>query len=237
MTPTLVHYIPIVTTLLAVPFSLEIYRRYRQHPERLHLLWWAIGVAVYGVGTFTEAWTTLFGWNPAIFKSWYISGALLGGAPLAQGTVYLLLRRRTAHVLTALLVGYVAMASIPVILSPINWGAVEPHRLTGRVFEWQWVRGFSPLANLYAVVFLIGGAVLSALRYSLDPATRHRVYANVLIAVGAILPGIGGTATRMGHTEVLYVTELVGLVLTWTGYRISLWPARVAASMPEQVAR
>ena len=222
--PTLVHYIPIVTTLLAVPFSVEIFRRWRQHPDRLHLLWWAIGVAVYGVGTFTEAWTTLFGWNPFIFKSWYISGALLGGAPLAQGTVYLLLKRRTAHLLTAALVLYVVVASIAVVAAPINLSAVEPHRLTGRVFGWQWVRMFSPAVNLYAVVFLIGGAVLSALRYSLDPATRHRMYANILIAIGAILPGIGGTATRMGHTEVLYVTELVGLVLTWIGYRISIRP-------------
>lgn len=222
--PTLVHYIPIVTTLLAVPFSLEIFRRWRQHPDRLHLLWWAIGVAAYGVGTFTEAWTTLFGWNSFIFKSWYISGALLGGAPLAQGTVYLLLKRRTAHLLTAALVVYVVVASIAVVVAPIDLSAVEPHRLTGRVFGWQWVRMFSPAVNLYAVVFLIGGAVLSALRYSLDPASRHRMYANILIAIGAILPGIGGTATRMGHTEVLYVTELVGLVLTWIGYRISIRP-------------
>ena len=85
---------------------------------------------------------------------------------------------------------------------------------------------FSPFVNLYAVVFLIGGAILSALRYSADPATRHRVWANVLIAVGAILPGIGGTATRMGYTEVLYVTELAGLLLTWIGYRMSVRPGR-----------
>lgn len=222
--PTLVHYIPIVTTLLAVPFAFEIFRRWRVHPDRLHLLWWAIGVAVYGVGTFTEAWTSLFGWNPVIFKSWYISGALLGGAPLAQGTVYLLLKRRTAHLLTAALILYVLVASVAVVLAPLDLAAVERHRLTGRVFEWQWVRLFSPAVNLYAVVFLIGGAVLSALRYSMDPATRHRMYANILIAIGAILPGIGGTATRMGHTEVLYVTELVGLVLTWIGYRISIRP-------------
>ncbi len=234
--PTLVHYIPIVTTLLAVPFSLEIFRRWRQHPDRLHLLWWAIGVAVYGVGTFTEAWTTLFGWNPFIFRSWYISGALLGGAPLAQGTVYLLLKRRTAHLLTAALVLYVVVASIAVVVAPIDLSAVEPHRLTGRVFGWQWVRMFSPAVNLYAVVFLIGGAVLSALRYSLDPATRHRMYANILIAIGAILPGIGGTATRMGHTEVLYVTELVGLVLTWIGYRISIWPITAQSGFQPRAA-
>jgi hypothetical protein len=41
----------------------------------------------------------------------------------------------------------------------------------------------------------------------------------VLIAVGALLPGIGGSATRFGHVEVLYVTELIGLVLILIGYR------------------
>jgi len=224
MSPEAVHYVPVVTTILAALFSAEIFRRYRQHPERLHLFWWALGIAVYGIGTFTEAATTLVGWNEPTFRAWYISGALLGGAPLAQGTVYLLLARRTAHALTAILIGFVLVASVAVILSPIDYAQVEPHRLTGRVLEWQWVRGFSPFVNLYAVVFLIGGAILSALRYSANPAMRHRVAANILIAIGAILPGIGGTATRMGYTEVLYVTELAGLLLTWQGYRMSVRP-------------
>jgi len=227
MSSSAVHFIPILTTLLAIPFSLEIYRRYRRFPERLHLLWWALGIATYGVGTLTESLTTLLGWQEPIFRAWYVSGALLGAAPLAQGTVYLMLARRTAHVLTALLIAYVVVASIAVYLSPIDYAAVETHRLSGRVFAWQWVRMFSPLVNLYAVVFLIGGAIMSALRYSADPSTRHRMWANVLIAVGAILPGIGGTATRMGHVEVLYVTELAGMLLTWTGYRMSVRPVAV----------
>jgi hypothetical protein len=230
VSPAIVHYVPIVTTLLAVPFAVEIYRRYLQHPDRLHLLWWAIGIATYGVGTFTEAATTLVGWNEPTFRAWYISGALLGGAPLAQGTVYLLLSRRTAHALTAVLLSFIAVASTAVLLSPIDYSQVEAHRLTGRVLGWQWVRGFSPFVNLYAVVFLIGGAILSALRYSGNPATRHRVVANVLIATGAILPGIGGTATRMGHTEILYITELAGLLLTWAGYRLSIRPMPVVAT-------
>jgi len=236
MQPTFVHYIPVVTTILSVVFALEIYRRWQRFPERLHLLWWAIGVTVYGMGTFTEAWTTLFGWNIVIFRAWYITGALLGGAPLAQGSVYLLLKPRAAHVLTTLLVLYVIAASICVVMAPVNLAAVEPHRLTGSVFLWPWVRLFSPLVNLYAVIFLIGGAVLSALRYSADPATRHRMWANVLIAIGAILPGIGGTATRMGYTEVLYVTELLGLLLIWAGYRISVRPMAPAHAAGHAVA-
>ena len=232
MTPTFVHYIPIVTTVLCVVFTSEIFRRYREHPERLHLLWWSIGVATYGVGTFTEATTTLMGWNEPVFRAWYISGALLGGAPLAQGTVYLLLSKRTAHVLMTILVAYIAIASVFVLLSPINYDFVETYRLSGRVLAWSWVRLFSPFVNLYAVIFLIGGAILSALRYSGNRATRHRVSANVLIAVGAMLPGIGGTATRMGYVEVLYVTELVGLILTWTGYRMSVTPSPAPQAAP-----
>ena len=151
-----------------------------------------------------------------------ITGALMGGAPLAQGTVYLLLRRSTAHWLTAALVTTIVMASVAIWLSPIQFDLVESHRLSGKVFEWTWVRRFSPFINLYAVIFLIGGAIISAVRYSRVPATRHRMWANVWIAAGAILPGIGGTATRFGYTEVLYVTELIGLLMMWRGYVISV---------------
>jgi hypothetical protein len=222
MSPSLVHYVPIVTTLLTIPFTIAIGRRYRQHPDRLHLLWWAIGVATYGVGTLTESLTTLVGWHEPIFRAWYISGALLGGAPLAQGTVYLMMSRRTAHALTVLLVASVLVGSTAVLASPINAALVEPHHLTGRVFEWAWVRRFSPFINLYAVIFLVGGAILSAVRYSREAATRHRMWANVWIAAGAILPGIGGVATRFGHTEVLYVAEIIGLLMMWRGYVISV---------------
>jgi hypothetical protein len=242
VSPSWVHFIPIVTTAVAIPFAIEVYRRWDAHRDRLHLLWWAIGIGTYAVGTFTEGATTLLGWREPIFRAWYISGALLGGAPLAQGTVYLMLSRHVAHALTAVLMAYVAIASLAILTSPIDYSLVETYRLSGRVLGWQWVRWFSPVVNLYAVVFLIGGAILSALKYSADAAMRHRMWANVLIALGAILPGIGGTATRMGHVEVLYVTELVGLLLTWTGYRMSIRPVRAqlpptASHQTPQVAR
>ncbi len=219
-----VHYVPIVTTMMAVPFAVIILGRWRRFPERLHLLWWGIGVAAYGAGTLTESLTALLGWQETVFRFWYITGALLGGAPLAQGTVYLMLRRRTAHILTTVLVATVAIAAVAVWSSPVDYTLVESHRLTGRVFEWTWVRRFSPFINLYAVVFLIGGAIASAIKFSRDPLTRHRMWANVWIAVGAVLPGIGGTATRFGHTEVLYVMELLGLLCMWRGYAISVRP-------------
>jgi hypothetical protein len=218
---SLVHYLPIATTLVSIVFATVLYRHWRKKPDALYLFWWTLGVALYAVGTLTESLTTLLGWNVLVFKSWYISGALLGGAPLAQGTVYLLMSNRVAHRLTAALVALVSTASVCVVLSPINFEAVETYRLSGSVLGWQWTRLFSPIINTYALIFLVGGAAWSAWKYwrrSRD--FRARAWGNTLIAVGALLPGIGGTFTRFGHVEVLYVTEIVGLILIWSGYHV-----------------
>lgn len=215
-----VHYLPLATTIVAILFGRVLYSHVRSKPEATYMWWWLFGVVCYGAGTLTESLTTLFGWHPWVFKAWYISGALLGGAPLAQGTVYLLMGKRTANRLASALITLICIAAIAVLLSPLDLAAVEPYRLSGKVFEWQWVRAFSPPINIYAFVFLVGGAVWSGWGYrKLGSSQRHRMWGNVLIALGALLPGIGGSSARVDHVEVLYVTELIGLLLIWLGYR------------------
>ena len=218
---TAVHFIPIITTLVAFAFAGVVMGRWmgRRAP---HLLWWGIGMLTYGAGTLTESATTLLGWHEPVFRAWYITGALLGGAPLAQGSAYLHLDKRVADRLTAIVGAVIVVASICVIASPIDPGLVEPYRLSGKVLEWRWVRLFSPFVNLYAVIFLVGGAIVSAMRYRRSAETYHRFIGNVYIAVGGILPGIGGAFTRFGHTEVLYVTELLGLLCIYAGFRMNV---------------
>ena len=65
-----------------------------------------------------------------------------------------------------------------------------------------------------------GGAVYSAVKYFATDKGRSRFLGNVLIAIGAFLPGIGGTFTRFGYVEVLYITELIGLIFIYFGYHV-----------------
>jgi outer membrane receptor protein involved in Fe transport len=218
----MVLYLPAITTLFSIFFCTQLFSRYRAKGGGLHLLWWGIGMATYGVGTFTEAYTSIVGWNETIFRAWYIAGAFLGGYPLAQGSIYLLMRRRFAHLSAIVVTSLIAIASIFVLLTPINTDLVETHRLSGQVIEWQWVRLISPFFNLYAVIFLVGGAIYSAIKFRRAGALRHRYIGNILIAIGAILPGIGGAMTRAGYVEALYVTELLGLVLIFGGYKMNI---------------
>jgi len=221
------HYIPIVTTLFACWFAPQLFRRWAEKRPAPHLFWWGVGVVSYAVGTTTEALTTLIGWHAPLFRLWYISGAFLGGAPLAQGTAYLLLSRRNANRTTFALLAAVAVATVCLLLSPIDLALVQPHRLSGEVLVWKWVPVFAPFINTYALIMLAGGAALSAWRYRGVPGRANRVAGNVAITVGAILPGIGGAFTRYGHVEVLYVTECLGLILIYLGYRLNTAPGEV----------
>jgi hypothetical protein len=214
-----VLHLPIVSTLCAAGFCLELFSRRRRKGGGPHLLWWGIGMGTYGLGTLTESLTTLFGWQPFVFRVWYVAGAFLGGYPLAQGSIYLLTNRRFADWSARIVPSVILVASLLVFLTPLDASLAETHRLSGKVMEWQWLRLVSPFLNLYAVAFLVGGAFVSALRFRRAQALRNRYLGNILIAIGGLLPGIGGAFTRFGLVEVLYITELAGLVLIYAGYR------------------
>jgi hypothetical protein len=123
----------------------------------------------------------------------------------------------------------IVIGGILVFLSPLDLTGVETHRLSGKVLGWSWLRLISPFINTYALVFLAGGAILSAWRFRREPTLRDRYAGNIFIASGAILPGIGGSFTRFGYVEVLYVTELLGLLLIHRGYKRCLAAPRPAA--------
>lgn len=213
------EYIPIVTTIFAIFFTVKIFKHYQERKKK-YLLWWTIGVLTFGLGTFAESINILFGWNEINLKYWYIVGALLGGFPLAQGSVYLLMKRKFADISSVVIISLIIIASVFVILTPVTIPESFDYKLTGAIFTWQWVRYFSPLINIYAFIFLVGGAVYSAIRYYKMGQREAAFKGNIFIALGGLLPGIGGSYARLGHVDVLFVTELLGLLLIYLGYRI-----------------
>jgi hypothetical protein len=216
-----VHYLPILTTLFSIYFVIDIGGRYLAKGGR-HLMWWAIGVFTYGLGTLFEAWITLFGNTPLLNKSWYVAGAILGGYPLAQGSVYLHFNRRTANILTAISLPFIIISAILVFLSPVDESLLQTFRPSGASLEWQWVRLLTPFINTYSAIFLIGSALYSAIRYAKVENGKNRAIGNAFITVGALLPGIGGGMAKAGMVEALYIGEFIGIILIFIGYRICL---------------
>jgi hypothetical protein len=224
------HYLPLGTTMVAVWLGVRVLRRWRARGRPLHLLWWGSGMLTFAAGTALESIITLCGNSVALTKAWYIAGALLGAYPLAQGTVHLLLSRPLARRLTQVTLAVLTVLVALVLLSPVVPAKLEPHRPGGGVLAWQWVRLLTPLLNGYAAVCLVGGAVWSVFAWRRVEAGGRRAAGNVLIALGALLPAIGGGLAKGGLVEALYVGEFLGMLLIGAGYRVCLLPAAAVQS-------
>jgi hypothetical protein len=94
--------LPFISTAIMLVFTVYVLQRYvvRRAP---HFLFWGIGLAMFGAGSFAEAYLAL-AWNRWVFFAWYLFGAALNAAWLGHGTLYLLVRKKWVHALTLLLV-------------------------------------------------------------------------------------------------------------------------------------
>lgn len=234
---SIIHKIPVLTTLLSAWFFVILYKHWNAKGRPAYLFWWTLGVLAYGLGTLTESVVGLWGWSAPVFKAWYVMGALLGGFPLAQGSVFLMFSKRTATIMGSVVLTVVIIATALVLISPIDYSRVEATRLTGHVLQWGWVRLITPIINIYAFIFLVGGAFYSAYKYSQDKVYRNRFLGNLFIAFGGLLPGIGGSFTKFGYTEVLYVTELAGIILIYLGYATIRNDNTISVFTPQQMPR
>ena len=227
---TLTRLLPFASFVISFVFAAFVFRRYltRRGP---HLLLWAIGMVFYGTGSFAEAYYVAVGWNPLVYRLWYLFGAVLVAAWLGQGTVYLLARRRWAHVCMALLAAASLFAAYRVFTAELDPALMASSLHTGAELGGQaivsgGVRTLTPFFNIYGTVTLVGGAAYSAWIFWRKRILAHRVAGNVLIAAGAILPAFGGTFSRFGISGALYIAEFLGAILMFAGFLRATTPSR-----------
>ncbi|MCH7515233.1 MAG: hypothetical protein IH947_15015 [Bacteroidetes bacterium] len=61
-----------------------------------------------------------------------------------------------------------------------------------------------------------------------------RFLGNDYIAIGTLLSGIRGSFTRFGYEEVLFVTELMGILFIYAGYRVTQRDKVVSVHKPQK---
>ena len=158
--------VPFLSAIISFIFAFLVFKRYR-NKGGAHLFLWGLGMTFYGIGGFCEAYYGAFGWNPLVFRLWYLFGAILVAAWLGQGTVYLLAKRRWANISMAILaVGslYAAIRVFSAELDPslLTTSVHTGSELSGHAIVTSGIRTLTPYLNLYGVVTLVGGAVYSA---------------------------------------------------------------------------
>lgn len=109
--------LPFISTAVMAWFTVDVFQRFivRRNPA---FLFWGVGLAMFGAGSFAEAYLAL-AWNKWVFFVWYLFGAALNAAWLGHGTLFLLVRKSWRHGVTVILVAgslfatYLMLQAIP----------------------------------------------------------------------------------------------------------------------------
>lgn len=222
------NVLPFLSTFVMLIFMVSVFQRYLVR-RRQAFLFWGIGLAFFGLGSFAEAYLAL-AWSPLVFSLWYLGGAALNAAWLGHGTVKLLFgQRRWTDVLTIVLVAGSLVATALMLATPLDASQFRP----GVVISEQYrqimppgapVRMTTPFFNIYGLLTLVGGAIYSAYLFWRKRVLPNRVIGNILIAVGALSIGFASSLTRLGIGQYLYIGELLAAVLMYTGFRAAAAP-------------
>jgi hypothetical protein len=199
----------------------------RPRPERVV---WTVAFLLFALAAGAEVVGSLLGWSPALARVYYLGGAVLVVGFLALGELYFLFPGRMPAIAPGLTLLVVAFAATVVWSAPLDtqllaiegWDAIE--------------RGPALVAlavsiNALGTAVLVGGALYSAWRMRGNPALANRAWGCVLIALGAIVVASGGTLTRLGQREYLYLAMSAGIAIIFAGVLLTRRPA-VRAAQP-----
>jgi glucan phosphoethanolaminetransferase (alkaline phosphatase superfamily) len=207
--------VPLVSSIVSLIFAVIVLDQFFARRKPYQLVW-AIGLLMYFISTGTEFWTQAWGLNEIVYRLWYLIGAVFVAAYLGMGTIYLLARRRVAHIIMGILLAASFYAIFAVFTADIDLSTL--HHLSGVAMP-QGVRDMTPYFNIFGTVALVGGALYSAWVYWRRRLMPHRVLSNILIAVGVILPAFGGVHIRFGGTiQLFYLFELLGIIIIFIGF-------------------
>ena len=212
-----IGFIPLISTIVAFVCGVTVLDQYFARRKPFQLLW-AIGFFMYGISTLAEFYTEIYGLHDIIFRLWFFMGAICVAPYLGQGTVYLLLRRRTAHILMVILVILSIYGVVRLFSAHIDFGTAT--RLTDKIVVPTDVGILTGLVSVYGTIALVGGALYSAWIFGRKRILPYRVVSNVLIALGALLPAIGGSLLKLGtaHGATFYILELAGVIIIFIGF-------------------
>lgn len=232
--------LPFFSTAIMLVFTISVLQRWwaRRKP---HFLFWGLGLAMFGLGSFAEAYFSVAGWSPFVFFLWYLFGAALNAGWIGHGTLLLLVRKRWVNIVTILLiVGSVAATVLMLRAMPLlDGGQFNPEvaisqqyaKIMPAIDSGGLVRLSTPFFNIYGLVTLVGGALWSAWRFLKKKVLPNRVIGNVLIAAGALSIAMASSLTRAGYGDYLYLGELLAAVLMYAGFALA------AAPQPDEVGQ
>jgi len=218
----LVIAFPVATALIAALCTVFVGWGALRRPSPEGLIW-AVAFLLFTAAAVCEVVGAAAGWTPNLARIYYLAGAVLVVGVLALGELYLLLPRRMPAITPGVSLLIVAVAATAVWTAPIDsprlstvgWQALE---------RGPFLVALAATINAGGTIVLAGGALWSARKLRAAGGSGQRAAGCVLIAVGTVAVALGGTLTRFGRPEYLYLTMALGIAIIFAGVLLTRQP-------------
>lgn len=222
---------PAVAAFVSTVFAFQLLRQYTRR-KRLPQLAWGFAMAMYALASLAVAGGISGGWDPTLYRIYYLFGALLNVPYLALGSVALFGKRALSGlallvVLTATAYAVAKVASTSAVASALTTEQIPRGKDT-------WADpSLSRLASAYSIAGYVVVLLVTLMTSTKRAARRigaERARANRLIAIGVTIVAVGSTAlTRVGRGSAFSIALALGVVVMFLGFRMATRAPRTTA--------
>ena len=213
--------------LAATAFATDLWVDYRGRP-RPHIAAYGAGMTLFAIATWCLFIGVTFGWSGPVYRTFFLFGAVLNIPLLALGSMFLVVGKRSGHVMT------LAIGAIAAISTTLTMTVAFEHPLPdGGIPHDMFASGFGP--RLFAIIggatgatILLILAVISLFRFW--RRDRRIVWGNALIVAGTLAAAWGGTGLALGEAGGFALSLLLAVTFIWAGYRVATGRSRVAGN-------
>jgi hypothetical protein len=212
---------PVISAVLAFACAAIILRDQIVRPRPDKAIW-SLAFLMFGLAAGADAYGRQVEWSEPLARLYYATGPALVVMYLAIGELYLLFPRRMGRFAPGAAILLTAIWVTTVLNAPIDGDRLAED-------GWEAIdRGSAMVAltiaiNTVGTLVIVGGLAWSIWRYARAGTHRNRMIGCVLIASGTIVVGLGGTLTRLGHYEYLYIAMSIGIAMIFGGV---IWTRR-----------
>jgi hypothetical protein len=215
-----------VAALSASIFAFDLWRDYLGRP-RPHVAAYAAGMTLFGIATWCLFIGITFGWTGPAYRTFFLFGAVLNIPLLALGSMFLVVGKRSGHLMTVAIGAIAAISTTLVLTVPFEHplpGAGIPHDM--------FAAGFGP--RLFAIIgaatgstILVALALVSLFRFW--KRDRRIVWGSALIVAGTLAAAWGGTGLALGEAGGFALSLFLAVSLIWAGYRVASGRRRIGS--------
>lgn len=222
---------PLISAVLALLCAAVVGRDALRRPRADKVLW-TLAFLMFGLAAGTDAFGREAGWSALLAKVYYATGPALVVMYLALGELYLLAPGRMKRFgigITAILTAF--------WLSLVIGAPVDESRLAAEGWDAIERDGFMTAVtitiNTLSTAIIVGGTGYTVWSYAKRGIMRNRMIGVSWILVGTLFVAAGGSLTRLGHYEYLYIAMSIGIAMIFYGV---IWTRRPEGRAQEPIA-